>query len=113
MRAASATTRRAVTAVTNGDETPSPTLLPQTMRAVVQAEFGSAVVLHVEEIDRPTIGDDEALIRVHAAGMDRGTWHLMAGRPYMFRLMGGGLRTPRTSFAGSTSPARSWPRAHK
>jgi NADPH:quinone reductase-like Zn-dependent oxidoreductase len=98
MPAASATTRRA--AMPNGHDTPSPTLRHRTMRAVVQAAFGSAVVLHVEEIDRPTIGDDEALIRVHAAGMDRGTWHLMAGRPYMFRLMGAGLRAPKNLVSG-------------
>lgn len=100
MPAASATTRRAATAMTNGDETPSPTLRQRRMRAAVQAEFGSADVLHVEEIDSPTIADDEALIRVHAAGMDRGTWHLMAGRPYIFRLMGGGLRAPKNFVCG-------------
>src|SRR5947209_20076612 len=101
MPATSATTGPAATAaVTNGGETSSTTLRQRTMRAVVQAEFGSADVLHVEEIDSPTIGDDEALIRVHAAGMDRGTWHLMAGRPYMFRLMGGGLRTPKNFVSG-------------
>ena len=100
MPAASARTRRAATAATNGDETPSPTLRPRTMRAVVQAEFGSADVLHVDEISPPTIGDADALIQVHAAGMDRGTWHLMAGRPYMARLMGAGLRTPKNLVCG-------------
>ena len=100
MAATSATTGRAATAMTNGDETPSPTLRQRKMRAVVQAEFGAAHVLRVEEIDSPTIADDEALIRVHAAGMDRGTWHLMAGRPYLFRLMGGGLRAPKNLVSG-------------
>lgn len=100
MNATSAPSGRAATPMTNGDETSSPTLRQPTMRAVVQAEFGSADVLRVEEIEPPTIADDEALIRVHAAGMDRGTWHLMAGRPYMFRLMGGGLRTPKNLVSG-------------
>ena len=62
------------------------------MRAILQTEFGSADVLRLEEIDRPTIGDHEVLVQVRAAGLDRGTWHYMAGRPYLFRLMGAGLR---------------------
>ena len=51
----------------------------QTMRAIVQAAYGSADVLHLTEIGRPAAGDGEVLLRVHAAGLDRGTWHLMAG----------------------------------
>ena len=70
------------------------------MRAIVQTEYGSADVLHLEEIGRPIIGDDEVLIRVHAAGLDRGTWHQMAGQPYLFRLMGIGLRAPKNPVPG-------------
>src|SRR3954471_7384276 len=65
------------------------------MRAIVQTEYGSSDVLRVAEIDRPEIGDDEVLVRVHAAGLDRGTWHLMAGQAYLIRLMGYGLRAPK------------------
>jgi NADPH:quinone reductase-like Zn-dependent oxidoreductase len=72
----------------------------QRMRAIVRHEYGSADVLRVEEIDRPTISADEVLIRVHTAGMDRGTWHLMAGMPYLFRLMGPGIRTPKNPVLG-------------
>src|SRR4051812_20202193 len=77
-----------------------PTVAGQTMRAVVQDRFGSADVLHVETVERPSFGDDDVLIRVRAAGMDRGTWHLMAGMPYIFRLLGGGLRKPKNRVAG-------------
>src|SRR4051812_36488444 len=77
-----------------------PTVAGQTMRAVVQDRFGSADVLHVETVERPSFGGDEVLIRVRAAGMDRGTWHLMAGMPYIFRLLGGGLRKPKNRVAG-------------
>ena len=52
------------------------------MQAIVQHEYGSADVLRVEQIDRPSIRSDEVLIRVHAAGLDRGMWHFMAGMPY-------------------------------
>ena len=51
------------------------------MRAVVQDRYGSAEVLRLA-IPRPTIADDQVLVRVHAAGLDRGTWHLMTGKPY-------------------------------
>ena len=49
----------------------------QTMRAIVQAGYGSADVLHLAEIGRPAAAGAEVLLRVHAAGLDRGTWHLM------------------------------------
>jgi NADPH:quinone reductase-like Zn-dependent oxidoreductase len=69
------------------------------MHAIVQTEYGSADVLHLQEVDRPTLGDDEVLIRVHAAGIDRGTWHLMAGQPYAIRLAAG-LRRPKNPIPG-------------
>ena len=42
------------------------------MKAIVQDTYGSADVLQLEEIDQPDVGDDEVLVRVHAAGVDRG-----------------------------------------
>lgn len=78
----------------------TPVVTPvQKMQAIVQAGYGSADVLHVEEIDRPAIGDQEVLIRVCAAGLDRGTWHLMAGYPYLIRLVSG-IRGPRDRVPG-------------
>src|SRR5436305_10605138 len=70
------------------------------MRAIVQHSFGSAEVLHVEDVDRPAIADDEVLLQVRAAGLDRGTWHFMAGKPYLFRLFGAGLRRPKQPIPG-------------
>jgi NADPH:quinone reductase-like Zn-dependent oxidoreductase len=71
-----------------------------TMRAIVQDAYGSADVLELRDIDRPEIGDDEVLVRVHAAGLDRGVWHLMTGLPYPIRLAGYGLRAPKTPVRG-------------
>lgn len=72
-----------------------------TMKAIVQDKYGQAEdVLRVEEIDRPVIGDDEVLLRVHAAGVDRGVWHLMTGLPYPVRLAGYGVRAPKTRVRG-------------
>src|SRR3954468_212845 len=70
------------------------------MRAIVQTEYGSADVLRIAEIDRQAIGDNEVLVRVRAAGLDRGTWHVMAGQPYLMRVMGYGLRAPKNRVPG-------------
>jgi NADPH:quinone reductase-like Zn-dependent oxidoreductase len=74
----------------------------KTMRAVVQDRYGTAPedVLRLAEIEWPTIGDDEVLVRVRAAGVDRGTWHIMAGLPYPIRLAGYGLRAPKDRVRG-------------
>ena len=71
-----------------------------TMRAIVQDAYGEADVLRLAEIDRPAIGADEVLVRVHAAGVDQGAWHLMAGLPYPIRLAGYGFRAPKTPVRG-------------
>src|SRR5204863_6363543 len=62
------------------------TSTPDTMRAIVQHRYGNADRLHLGEVAVPQIEDEEVLVRVHAAGLDRGTWHLMTGRPYVMRL---------------------------
>ncbi|MHA7271067.1 NAD(P)-dependent alcohol dehydrogenase [Arthrobacter sp. HLT1-20] len=69
------------------------------MNAVVQEKYGDAEVLHVAQIPTPTLADDQVLVRVHAAGLDRGTWHLMTGRPYLLRL-GFGFRGPKNPVSG-------------
>ena len=71
-----------------------------TMRAIVQDSYGSAEVLRSARIDRPEIADGEVLLRVHAAGLDRGTWHVMAGRPYLMRILGFGFSRPKNRVAG-------------
>ena len=71
-----------------------------TMRAVVQDAYGSTEVLRVSRVEVPVIADDEVLIRVHAAGVDRGTWHLMTGRPYLMRVIGFGFRRPKNRVPG-------------
>lgn len=76
------------------------------MQAIVQDSYGSPDVLELREIDRPVPADDEVLVRVHAAGVDRGVWHLMAGLPYLVRIMGFGLRAPKTPVRGSDAAGR-------
>ena len=70
------------------------------MQAVVQHEYGSAEVLKLDTIDRPRIAPNEVLIEVHAAGVDRGVWHLMTGLPYLVRLAGFGVAKPKNPVPG-------------
>src|SRR5215207_4696310 len=69
------------------------------MRAILQLGYGDADVLTYSGTVQPTIDRDEVLIRLHAVGMDRGTWHLMAGLPYAVRLASG-LRHPKVKVPG-------------
>ncbi len=62
------------------------------MKAIVQGTYGSADMLELQDIGKPAIAAGEVLVRVHAAGLDRGVWHLMTGLPYPVRLAGYGLR---------------------
>jgi NADPH:quinone reductase-like Zn-dependent oxidoreductase len=75
---------------------------PVMMQAIVQRRYGAAPedVLRLEQIARPAIKAGEVLVRVRAAGVDRGTWHLMAGQPYLMRIIGFGLRGPKTRVPG-------------
>jgi len=70
------------------------------MRAIVQDGYGSTDVLRLAEIDKPDIAANEVLLKVYAAGMDRGTWHVMTGRPYLIRVLGFGFRGPKNPVPG-------------
>ena len=76
------------------------------MKAIVQDKYGSTDVLELREIDRPTIGPDDVLVRVRAAGVDPGVWHLMTGLPYLIRVMGYGLRAPKWRVRGRAVSGR-------
>src|SRR5215217_2439595 len=71
------------------------------MKAIVQDEYGSPDVLELRDIDIPVVEDDEVLVRVHAAGLGRDVWHVMAGLPFPIRLAGYGLRAPKNPVLGS------------
>src|SRR3954465_8462322 len=79
------------------------------MRAVIQSSYGSFDVLRVGTSARPRPSADEVVVRVHAAGVARGDWHMMTGRPYLMRVMGFGAHPGVISGGGSayTTPYRS------
>jgi NADPH:quinone reductase-like Zn-dependent oxidoreductase len=62
-------------------------------------------VLRLDDVARPGIGDEDVLVQVVAAGVDRGALHFMTGRPYLMRL-GTGLRTPKVTAPGVSIAGR-------
>ena len=72
----------------------------EAMRAIVQDVYGSADRLRLAEIDKPVIAAGEVLVLVRAAGVDRGTCHLMRGEPYLMRILGFGFRGPKNRVPG-------------
>jgi NADPH:quinone reductase-like Zn-dependent oxidoreductase len=79
------------------------------MKAIVQDTYGSTDVLELRDIDKPVPKDNEVLIRVHAAGLHRGDWHVMTGLPYLIRIVVPtlGLRKPKVPVRAWTSPGPS------
>src|SRR2546428_13512975 len=69
--------------------------LAGSMKAVVRDRYGSTDVLQLEEVARPVVNDGEVLVRVHAAGVDRGVWHVMAGQPHLICIAGYGVPAPK------------------
>src|SRR4051812_34305639 len=72
----------------------------KTMKAITQDTYGSADVLRLRDIEQPTPGDHEVVVKVEAAGVARGVIHVMTGEPYLIRIMGFGLRKPKSPVPG-------------
>ncbi|HEX5613818.1 MAG TPA: NAD(P)-dependent alcohol dehydrogenase [Acidimicrobiia bacterium] len=69
------------------------------MRALAHDVYGSADVLELRQVPRPEVGSGDVLVRVHATALDRGVWHIVAGRPLVARLALG-LRRPKNPIPG-------------
>lgn len=82
-----------------GSDVNDPARADTTMRAIVQDAYGHADVVRLARIPRPEAADNEVLVRVHAAGLDRGVWHVMTGLPYLGRLAFG-VRKPKEPVLG-------------
>jgi NADPH:quinone reductase-like Zn-dependent oxidoreductase len=82
---------------------PAPAVSGQaTMQAIVQRRYGTVPedLFRLERIAKPVPAPGEVLVRVAAAGVDRGTWHVMAGLPYLARIAGFGVRAPKVPVPG-------------
>ncbi len=71
------------------------------MKAIVQEKYGSPDELVVREVDKPTAGAGEVLVRVRAASIHPDVWHVVRGRPYVLRLMGAGFSKPKNPIPGT------------
>jgi NADPH:quinone reductase-like Zn-dependent oxidoreductase len=69
------------------------------MRAIVHDRYGSPAVLRLQEVDKPAVGDDDVLVRVHAASVNPADWHFLTGTPYVMRV-GTGLSKPKDPALG-------------
>ncbi len=74
--------------------------------AIVQTEYGSTQMLSLQEVDRPVVPDNGVLVRVHAASVNAGDWHLMRGTPFFIRLIFGGLLKPKIKILGTDVAGR-------
>ncbi len=74
-------------------------LATSTMTAITQHRYGGPEVLGLDTLPVPSPGPAEVLVKVHAGGLDRGTWHLMAGEPFVVRMMFG-LGRPKQPVLG-------------
>ena len=75
------------------------------MKAIIATKYGSPNVLQLKEVETPTPEDDEVLVKVHAASVNAGDWHLMRADPFLIRLMYG-LRKPKRPILGSDVAGR-------
>jgi NADPH:quinone reductase-like Zn-dependent oxidoreductase len=65
------------------------------VKAIVRHEYGSPDVLRLEEVDRSAPTETEVLVRIHAAAVNAGDWHILRGDPFLVRLMGNGILKPK------------------
>jgi NADPH:quinone reductase-like Zn-dependent oxidoreductase len=76
------------------------------MKAIVYHKYGSPDVLKCEEVEKPTIGDNQVLIKVHAASLNAADWHLLSADIFLVRLMGRGLLKPKDQRLGGDLAGR-------
>jgi NADPH:quinone reductase-like Zn-dependent oxidoreductase len=70
------------------------------MKAIVQNKYGSPDVLQYCDVDKPEVGDDAVLVKVHASSVNPADWHYMTGKPYLVRVGGGGFLKPKRNIPG-------------
>jgi len=66
------------------------------MKAIVNTQYGRADVLHLKDVEKPTPGTNEVLIKVHAVSLNYADWHMMTGTPYLARMAFGLFRPNKT-----------------
>src|SRR6478609_2433958 len=74
------------------------------MRAVLHERYGRPEVLELRDVDKPAIGDDQVLVRVHASSVNPVEWYGVSG-PYFARV-GNGFRKPNSTAVGADLAGR-------
>jgi NADPH:quinone reductase-like Zn-dependent oxidoreductase len=76
------------------------------MKAIVYEEYGPPEVLQLREVEKPIPEDNEVLVKVHAAAVNYGDWAILRGKPFVVRLMSGGLLKPKHTILGADIAGR-------
>src|SRR6266568_7336496 len=76
-----------------------------TMKAIVNTQYGSPDVLQLKEVEKPTPKDNEVLVKVHAASVNAADWHYMRGTPFLARFVNG-LQKPKNTKLGADVAGR-------
>ena len=76
------------------------------MKAIVYTEYGSPDVLRIEEVEKPTPNENQVLIKVHAASINAQDYRVRNGKPFLARLVIGGLLKPKNTRIGSDFAGR-------
>ena len=71
------------------------------MKAIVYDKYGPPDVLELQEIEKPTVTDNDVLVKIHAASVNPADWHIMRADPFLVRLMGMGLLKPKNKMLGA------------
>jgi NADPH:quinone reductase-like Zn-dependent oxidoreductase len=71
------------------------------MKAIVYTKYGPPDVLHLEEVKKPALNEDQVLVKVYAASINAEDWHMLTADPFTMRLMGVGLFKPKNTILGA------------
>ena len=71
------------------------------MNAIVYTKYGPPDVLHLVEVKKPAINEEKVLVKVYAASINAGDWHMLTADPFPMRLMGVGLIKPKNTILGA------------
>ncbi|HET7521087.1 MAG TPA: NAD(P)-dependent alcohol dehydrogenase [Candidatus Limnocylindria bacterium] len=69
------------------------------MKAIVQDRYGPPSHLRLDDVEKPDLEEDRALVRVHAASVNAGDWRRVRGTPFIVRAAEG-WRRPRYPLLG-------------
>ena len=71
------------------------------MKAILYTSYGSPSNLHLTEVEKPVPGDNQILIKVHAASVNSYDWRHLRADPFFIRVMVGGLFKPKHRILGA------------